>query len=72
MMGVVDDDGDGLVTTDGGYVIMDLELKWANKISMLAIVVKVNDESVVGTSVWVCEQRNVVWMSEFGLLVYSS
>ena len=43
-MGVVDDEGDGLVTSDGGEEIMDHESKWSDETSMSAIVV-IRDES---------------------------
>ena len=38
-IGVVDDSCDCIVMIDGGYEIIDCELKWSEEISMSAIVV---------------------------------
>jgi hypothetical protein len=45
MTGMVDDSCDCFVMMDGGYEIMDSELKQSNNISMSAIIVIMNDDS---------------------------
>jgi hypothetical protein len=44
VIGMADDDCDGFVTMDGGYEITDLESKRSDEISMLAIVVRGDEE----------------------------
>ena len=57
MMGVVDNGSKCVVMTNGGYEIMDLELKWSDDILMLAMVM-MNDSNKKRESV--CVNKCVV------------